>query len=90
MLRQHPGLTLVPDDGLKERCLGSMEGRRRHRGEPAPDDAESHAEYVEFTTCFSFDPSLLGHPLQVAWPASPPLVSAHAIDRRPKLRKGRR
>jgi probable phosphoglycerate mutase len=36
----HDGLILRTDAGLMERGLGSLEGRRRLRGEPLPRDVE--------------------------------------------------
>ncbi|KAK8846607.1 hypothetical protein IAR55_005693 [Kwoniella newhampshirensis] len=41
VLQHHPDLTLTLADGLKERGLGSLEGRRREKGEKVPADAES-------------------------------------------------
>ena len=40
VLQHHPGLKLRTDPGLMERCLGSLQGRRRLKGEKLPDDIE--------------------------------------------------
>ncbi|WVN88859.1 uncharacterized protein L203_104073 [Cryptococcus depauperatus CBS 7841] len=40
VLKHHPQIPLQTADGLKERGLGSMEGRRRFKDEQAPEDAE--------------------------------------------------
>ncbi|WWD21918.1 hypothetical protein CI109_106406 [Kwoniella shandongensis] len=60
VLRHHPGTTLSAADGLKERGLGSMEGRRRARGEKAPADAESY-ESLGARSIQWFDSFLASH-----------------------------
>ena len=42
----HQDLRLWAQPGLKERALGSLEGRRRKRKEKVPRDAESTGAYV--------------------------------------------
>ncbi|WWC67496.1 uncharacterized protein I206_101404 [Kwoniella pini CBS 10737] len=50
VLSRHPNVELKFHDGIKERFLGSMEGRRRARGEHAPADAEGSHELVKRVT----------------------------------------
>ncbi|WWC87331.1 uncharacterized protein L201_002220 [Kwoniella dendrophila CBS 6074] len=60
ILDHHPNIKLKLHDGIKERYLGSMEGRRRKRGEHAPDDAESSHDLLLRVTEW-FDEFLSGH-----------------------------
>ncbi|WWD00138.1 hypothetical protein V866_007046 [Kwoniella sp. B9012] len=69
VLRHHPDIQLKLHDGIKERCLGSMEGRRRKRGEHAPPDAESSHELLHRVTEW-FDLFLSSHIPPSALPAT--------------------
>ncbi|WVW78911.1 hypothetical protein I302_100874 [Kwoniella bestiolae CBS 10118] len=69
VLRHHPDIQLKLHDGIKERCLGSMEGRRRARGEHAPPDAESSHELLRRVTEW-FDLFLSSHIPPAPLPAS--------------------
>ncbi|WVQ76624.1 hypothetical protein IAR50_006297 [Cryptococcus sp. DSM 104548] len=57
-LKPHPHITLYAHPGLKERGLGSMEGRKRGPKERAPADAESY-QSLSRRSMLWFD-SLLG------------------------------
>ncbi|WWC58997.1 uncharacterized protein I303_101543 [Kwoniella dejecticola CBS 10117] len=50
ILKHHPDIELKFHNGIKERFLGSMEGRRRKLGEHAPPDAENSHELVKRVT----------------------------------------
>ncbi|WRT65185.1 uncharacterized protein IL334_002128 [Kwoniella shivajii] len=74
VLRNHPGTELKLHDGIKERGLGSMEGRRRARGEHAPADAESTHELLRRVTEW-FDLFLSSHIPPSPLPSSPSIFT---------------
>lgn len=43
-MREHPGLELTKDPGLRERALGSLEGNIWMAGADLPDDCETREE----------------------------------------------
>ncbi|AFR94799.1 hypothetical protein C343_02885 [Cryptococcus neoformans C23] len=60
MLQYHDKVPLRTPDELKERGLGSMEGRKRRKGERAPADAEDYGSLSRRTKTW-FDKLLASH-----------------------------
>ncbi|OCF34027.1 hypothetical protein I316_04373 [Kwoniella heveanensis BCC8398] len=74
ILQHHPGIELQLHDGIKERCLGSMEGRRRARGEHAPDDAE-HMDHLYRRAMEWFEAFLESHEPPTPLPSHPSILT---------------
>lgn len=51
-LREHDGLVLTKDPGLRERALGSLEGKIWRPADGLPDDAETGTEWVPSSGVF--------------------------------------
>ncbi|WVF70436.1 hypothetical protein IAT40_005226 [Kwoniella sp. CBS 6097] len=74
ILQHHPGVRLQLHDGIKERCLGSMEGRRRAKGEHAPEDAE-HMDHLYRRAAEWFDSFLATHEPPDPLPSYPAILT---------------
>ncbi|WVR04275.1 hypothetical protein IAU60_001275 [Kwoniella sp. DSM 27419] len=70
VLRHHPEVKLRTHDGIKERGLGSMEGRTRGKGERAPADAEPETA-LRARTVKWFDAFLEAHRPTSSHPSLP-------------------
>ncbi|WVQ83915.1 hypothetical protein IAT38_006059 [Cryptococcus sp. DSM 104549] len=68
VLKHHGSLELNLHDGLKERGLGSMEGRRRARNERAPADAEGY-DALSARSKVWFDELLVAHEPEAPLPS---------------------
>ncbi|WVQ97478.1 hypothetical protein IAU59_004592 [Kwoniella sp. CBS 9459] len=79
VLQHHPDVSLHLHDGIKERCLGSMEGRRRGKGEHAPEDAE-HMDHLYRRAAEWFEAFLEAHEPPAPLPSHPSILSRYSVS----------